>query len=72
MAQAAADKLGGVMAQVEVESTLDKEADPEAPQDDQVPESTAAALALLSPEARRCSRASSVAPKTGRCQQVAP
>ena len=45
LAQAAADKLGGVMAQVEVESTLDKEADPEAPQDDQVPESTAAALA---------------------------
>jgi hypothetical protein len=57
LAQAAADKLGGVMAQVEVESTLDKEADPEAPQDDQVPESTAAALAAsLAEEALNTAR----------------
>jgi hypothetical protein len=57
LAQAAADKLGGVMAQVEMESTLDKEAEPEAPQDDLVPESTAAALAAsLAEEALNTAR----------------
>ena len=57
LAQAAADKLGGVMAQVEIESTLDKEAEPEAPQDDLVPESTAAALAAsLAEEALNTAR----------------
>ena len=57
LAQAAADKVGGVMAQVEMESTLDKEAEPEAPQDDLVPESTAAALAAsLAEEALNTAR----------------
>ena len=58
MAQAAADKIGGVMAQVEVESTLARADEPEAHQeDDQVPESTAAALAAsLAEEALNTAR----------------